>query len=266
MKNLLAFVSKKLFLNWKKPWYSKSLFRFCCLYVDFCYGDNNFDRNTNGEYRIIKILASQIHTMFDIGANIGDYSSEIKKNNPATVIHCFEPDARAFSLIEKKEGLIARNIALGDKPGTLALHLHLKSEHNSFLNTGDSSSKTQNVTVSTLDDYCQKNSITHIDFMKIDVEGWEYLVLQGGRKMFEKGAVDYVQFEFSGASRQARTFLKDFIDFFDTYHYDVYRIKPSSIEKVIYNPAKERFTLTNYLAIKSGIIISKELHAKNTDF
>ena len=266
MKKIINFIIKKIFLNWENPWYSKSLFHFSSLYIDFCYGDNNFDRNTNGEYRILKVLIPNMQTVFDIGANTGDYSFEIKNIKPEVIVHCFEPDSRAFSILKEKRWLIVNNIALGDKSGIQTFHLSNKSTHNSFLDMEENIVESQNVIVSTIDEYCQKNSITHIDFMKIDVEGWEYFVLQGGKNLFEKGSINYIQFEFSGASRQARTFLKDFIDFFDNYKYDLYRIKPLTIEKVIYSPAKERFTLTNYLAIKRSIIPLKELHVQKKDF
>jgi hypothetical protein len=37
----------------------------------------------------------------------------------------------------------------------------------------------------TLDDYCEKNEIDKIDFIKIDVEGHEYKTLAGGMKTIE---------------------------------------------------------------------------------
>ena len=177
-------------------------------------------------------------------------------NNQETIIHCFEPDMRAFSILKKQRGVIANNIALADKPGTKMLYLSDKSEHNSFLHTKENSSGIQNIAITTLDDYCQENSIHHIDFIKIDVEGYEFFVLKGALRMFREGAIDFVQFEFSGTTAQAGIFLKSFIDFFVGYSYSLYRIKPLSIEKIDYYPDQERFTLTNYLAIKNGLSIN----------
>ena len=141
-----------------------------------------------------------------------------------------------------------------------------RSTHNSLYDPGLANGSKQEIQIEILDDYCLSKNIKHVDFLKIDVEGHEYFVLKGAQKLFENNAVDYVQFEFSGGSREARTFLKDFMDFFDKYGFDLYRIKPLSIEKVIYNPGKERFTLTNYLAIKKTLIVPPGLHAKDRDF
>ena len=44
----------------------------------------------------------------------------------------------------------------------------------------------ESVRLQTLDDYCEKNEIDKIDFIKIDVEGHEYKTLAGGMKTIEK--------------------------------------------------------------------------------
>jgi FkbM family methyltransferase len=243
----------RLFMNRNHPRYSKILFKFCAKYVDFCYGDYDFDRRTNGEYQLLKKIIPTAKVVFDVGANIGDYASEIRKNNPVAIVHCFEPDPRAFLILKEKNGLLVYNTALGNKSGAQALHLSDKSEHSSFVNTEKNSRDSQIVTMSTLDEHCQKNSIHHIDFMKIDVEGYEFFVLEGARELFKNRAIDVVQFEFSGATVYSKTFLKDFIDFFASYGYSLYRVKPLCLEKVIYYPDQERFTLTNYLAVKDGL-------------
>ena len=266
MKTLINNILKKTILSWKHPWYSKNLFLFCMRYVDLCYGDNNFDRETNGEYRTLKALAPKIKIAFDVGANDGDYASKLALLNGSSKIHCFEPDPRAFAKLRQNDSLIANNIALGEKIERKSINLAEKSTHNSLLALDEKFTGKAEVEVSTVYDYCLKHRIESIDFMKIDVEGWEYFVLLGAREMLKKGAIDYVQFEFSGASREARTFLKDFIDLFSGFGYDIYRVKATSIEKVIYNPGKERFSLTNYLAIRRGADIPSELHAKPRDF
>jgi FkbM family methyltransferase len=46
-------------------------------------------------------------------------------------------------------------------------------------------SKSETVKLSTLDDYCEKNSIDRIDFLKMDVEGHELKVLKGAERRSE---------------------------------------------------------------------------------
>ena len=250
---VLQKIVEKVFLNWQHPFYSQKLFIFCSRYLDMWYGDNNFDRETNGEFSLLRKLMPRVQTVFDVGANVGDYSSEILKINNAINIHAFEPDPDSY---KKLEGipLIANNIGLGEKEEIKTLHRASRSTHNSFY-TVESNTVPFPVQVSTLDLYCKKEEVDHIDFLKIDVEGHEFFVLKGAQESFKKQAIDYVQFEFSGGTVVSRTFLKDFLDFFEEYGYDVYRIRAKDIKKVEYAQDKERFTLTNYLAVRRGAYI-----------
>ena len=46
--------------------------------------------------------------------------------------------------------------------------------------------KTENTKVSTLDDFIIENKILKVDFIKLDVDGYEYFVLKGGEKFLKK--------------------------------------------------------------------------------
>ncbi len=252
--NIIKFVLDRTLLNWKHPIYSPALFKFSSKYLDLWYGDNNFDRNTNGEYRLLRFLMPRCAVVFDVGANIGEYSSEMLRINPSLTVYAFEPDPVPFSQLEKS-GVRANNIALGDKNEKRVLYRDGKSTHNSFYRVHDQTTTPVEVPTTTIDTYCAEHGIPHIDFLKVDVEGFEFSVLRGAEGMLVRNAIDYVQFEFSGATIESRTFLRDFLELFRKYGYDLYRIKATSVELVEYRPDKERFTLTNYIAVKKGLPI-----------
>jgi FkbM family methyltransferase len=243
----------KVFLNWEHPLYSESLFKFSTKYLDMWYGDNNFDRTTNGEYHFLSFLIPKAKIAFDIGANVGDYSAEMLRINHSLTIHAFEPDQEAFRKLRLLP-IIVNNFALGDHAEKRLLYREEgKTTHNSFYKIHSTARAPINVSVTTLDEYCYKNSITHIDFVKIDVEGFEYFVIKGAERLLAVKAIDYIQFEFSGATIESRTFLKDFLTFFKSHGYALYRIRATSVERVEYRPDKERFTLTNYVAAREGL-------------
>ena len=253
--NVSKFLLQKILLNWERPIYSPALFKFCTKYLDLWYGDNNFNRNTNGEYRLLRSLIPKTNVVFDVGANVGDYSGEVLKIKHSVSIHAFEPDTHAFAELQKL-GVIANNIALGDKIERRLLYRgDEKTTHNSFYNIHTKSIAPLEVSTATLDAYCRGHDVSHIDFLKIDVEGFEFLVLRGAEHMLSRGAIDYIQFEFSGATIESRTFLKDFLELFKKYGYDLYRVRATSVEPVVYRPDTERFTLTNYLAMKKGLSV-----------
>ncbi len=248
---LLQWLVQKTFLNWERPFYSRNMFLFCSRYLDLWYGDNNFDRKTNGELLLLQKLMPHVKTVVDVGANVGDYACDILKINPNVTIHAFEPDPDSCKQLSKLP-LVANNMGLGDKEETKILYRASRSTHNSFY-AFEPNATPYEVKVSTLDLYIKEKGISHINFLKIDVEGYEFFVLKGAKELFKKRAIDYVQFEFSGGTLESRTFLKDFIGFFNTYGYELYRIRAKDIQKVVYAPDKERFTLTNYLAVKKGM-------------
>ncbi|MBX4209212.1 FkbM family methyltransferase [Candidatus Parcubacteria bacterium] len=253
--SLILRAISRLLINRRHPTYSRLLFKASSKYVDFCYGDNDFDRRTNGEIYVLKTIAPRLKTVFDVGANVGDYSADILAMNENVRIHAFEPDKRAFDALAKKGIFKANNIAVGEKPGTIVFNLHKdKTVLNSILDLHDAAEFGSSIKIPmiSVDSYAKENDVSHIDFLKADVEGYEFSVIKGGEGMLAKGAIDMIQFEFSGASASARTFLKGFIDLFARHGYSLYRIKPDRIEPVRYRPDQERFTLTNYLAIRGG--------------
>lgn len=252
----------KIFINRNKPRYSRLLFLFCSKYIDFCYGDNAFDRETNGEYWLLGRLQGKMKVVFDVGANVGDYSKKILSSNPDVVVHAFEPDVRAFDQLQAntkdfKKRIILNNCAVGEKKAQMQLFRHSKTVFNSLfdIHEQDKKEKALMVQVTTLDEYVKDHNIRHVDFLKVDVEGYEFFVLKGAENMFKQGIVDMVQYEFSGATLESRFFLRDFLRFFESYGYDMYRLKCRSLERVEYFPDQERFTLTNFVAVKRGLQI-----------
>lgn len=258
MNNLLRPIYR-LIVNWNNPHYSKLIFKFASKYVDFCYGDNNFDRNTNGEHHVLKCLMPKVKVVFDVGANTGDYASNILSLNKNVKIHSFEPDKKAFDVLSKKGIFKANNVAVGDKKGTIDFYLdNGKTVLNSVIDLprDEKGSTKVSVPIITIDEYAKENKIDHIDFLKIDVEGYEYSVLKGTEGLLSKKSIDVIQFEFSGATAYAKVFLRDFIDLLSKYGYNLYRVKPLSIERINYRPDQERFTLTNYIALRDGFSVN----------
>ncbi len=142
---------------------------------------------------IFSILSLSSNTVFDIGSYTGVYALVAAKSNKNLKIKAFEPNPDLFSALEKNIKLNrvgnvkAEQMALDKEPGEAYLYLN-HDIHTSIGSLVQSSSAGKKILVNktTLDIYCENNSINCIDLMKIDVEGYETNILQGGMSIIMK--------------------------------------------------------------------------------
>lgn len=121
----------------------------------------------------------------DIGANSGFYTQNMLPIHQAKII-AFEPNATMrqriienYQYFKEKSTqvatLILKECALGDKAG--ALYLDLSEGYGAAHIVDQEGDNTITVPIERLDVVLQKHHITHIDALKIDVEGYEDRVL-----------------------------------------------------------------------------------------
>ena len=72
------------------------LYRVCKRYVDRYNSENNDNIHTNGEWCFMEFILPQCMIVFDVGANVGDWTALALEINPRLQIHCFEPSAVTF--------------------------------------------------------------------------------------------------------------------------------------------------------------------------
>lgn len=127
--------------------------------------------------------------VLDIGANIGAHTFHLaQKIGPEGKVFAFEPTDFAF-------GKLIKNISFNNfnniYPFKIALSdVNLQDQpvnfRASWLTTGGRADGQSRVDFQRLDDWCLKNHIDVIDFIKIDVDGNEYPIWAGGIKLMEK--------------------------------------------------------------------------------
>jgi FkbM family methyltransferase len=182
--------------------------------------DNQDDMAVNGEQCLLRDVLPGATTVFDVGANVGRWTRAALKINPRLRVHCFEPSGVTFRRLLSNsfpEKVVCNHLALGECAGRATLYA---VDHGSGINSlyrreldCFRSAETETVTVGTLDEYCSEHGIEHIDFLKIDVEGYELAVLRGSREMLRKGRISTIQFEYGGTYLDARVLLKDVWDY-----------------------------------------------------
>ena len=194
--------NKKKITNWKKPIikeldYSTILtvwnnIKFKIkLYPKSNVGQDNvyYSEGHSGEIEMLSAFCKYLKKddiALDIGANIGHHSIFISllvgKNGK---IISFEPISEMIKRFEENikinniENIILNKFALSDKSGSYNFYINEDKDigSSSFINY-DNNLKKINVETKTLDELKIKN----IKLIKIDVEGYEYNVLLGGKE------------------------------------------------------------------------------------
>ena len=123
------------------------------------------------------------------------------------MVHAFEPIPETFCRLKnnvKFNGLLERAhlncLALGKEQDLATFHIEeFGAATNRMILPGvsstDSVASTQLVAVTSLDFYCLKHAIQHIDFVKLDVEGMEPFVLQGAKKLLQERRIAAILIE-----------------------------------------------------------------------
>jgi len=175
-------------------------------------------------------------TIFDVGANKGEWSLIASEHFPQAVIHSFEIVPQTYSrLVENcghRENTVCHNVGLSDIEGTATVFF---SPDKSGIATcvpkfSEQYHKYQpqkvEARVSTGDMFCADMGIETIDFLKIDVEGYEHKVLKGFERMLKRGKIKIIQFEYGYINIDTHFLLKDFYDYLQSFEMKIGKIYP----------------------------------------
>lgn len=223
----------------------------------------------NGELRLIRELAPGLEVVFDVGANVGDWTRTLSSLNSKTTIHAFEPTMGAFSKLVANNfpsNIHPHRLALSSDRGTAQVHLFgeasgMNSLHNRHgledSNGLSPSTQSEEVKLETVDAFCKANSVRSIDFLKIDTEGHEVDVLMGSRECHLKGVIGYIQFEYGGTYIDSKRLLKEVFEFYSEFEYSLFLITPTGLLALPrYDQRLENFQYNNFVAIRRDLISS----------
>lgn len=162
-------------------------------------------------FRMLRALQQEgfdFGTIIDGGANVGQFARAAVETYPTAQVVAFEPLPEVFAQLKANIGDHPRvqlvHSALGDSEGTLAFHQTTYSLSSSALPLHDNHREhfpdvaplqTIEVPVGRLDRLLQDVKLTPSVLLKLDLQGYELIALQGAKHVLDR--VDYVLLETS---------------------------------------------------------------------
>lgn len=209
----------------------------------------------HGETWIQQRFAGKFNTIFDVGANIGEWTHMTRQYQPQADIHMFEIVPQTYkkllSNIEIDNKMYPNGFGLLDKCGTVPMK-HLTT-YDALSTTVTDLKIDTSVPVTGLtftgDEYVESRGIERIDYLKIDTEGAEGKVFQGFYDTFKKGKVGVVQFEYSFICVLTKWMLIDSYKFFEPLGFKLGRLRPDHIKFHEYTLIDEDFKGPEYIAV-----------------
>ena len=198
--------------------------------------------------------------VFDIGANVGEYSATVLQSNPQAQVHSFEPSEAHLVLLKQRlhgSSVVVNPFGLSDVTETRSLHKDCSVTGLASLISRDLShldiqlDMVESVRLERGDSYVEQHGVQRIDLLKIDVEGWEMSVLNGFSNSFERRLIRCCQFEFGHAHMKRRENFRDFYRFFADRGFSMGALKPNGRVQVMqrYDEIFENYYATNYIAL-----------------
>ena len=133
------------------------------------------------------------------------------------------------------QNVVKNNLGLSDKKGTLQFNNYgLGAGMNSFVESQSFplgyDKVIEEAYVTTAKAYIDQEALDQIDFMKIDVEGWEYFVLKGLGEYLNPDFVSVIQFEYGYSNGDSKTLMRDFYDLLEGKGYKVGKLRKNKVE------------------------------------
>jgi FkbM family methyltransferase len=151
-----------------------------------------------------------IKTVFDIGANTGQFATEIHSILPEATTYSFEPLKDCYEQLCRNMRKLSRfrafNLALGDRDCEMEIHRSKFSPSSSLLPVTELSERLfpytrvesiEKIKVMRLDEVARGLCCAENILVKIDVQGYEDKVILGGKETISKAKVLLVETSFS---------------------------------------------------------------------
>ena len=155
------------------------------------------------ELEFVREIVAPGMKVFDIGANYGVYTLHMAKQcGENGHVTAFEPSSATCRYLKRsivKNGyhnVRVMEVALSSRCGLADLHVSANAELSSLHRAYDTGGKTEKVTLLSLDEFVACYRPADIEFVKLDAEGEEKNIIEGGCRFFSDNS-PLVMYEYS---------------------------------------------------------------------
>ncbi|MCX7999566.1 MAG: FkbM family methyltransferase [Leptospiraceae bacterium] len=238
--------------------------------------NGNCDFFKNGEFFFLRNLLKYFKdkklsipfVFFDIGANIGTFSEYLlclaDKLGILVEAHLFEPQTKCFEMLVskfcKRTSMEINNYGISNFSGEGLIYFDTEGSGLASIYNRDlehlkiNMNKKSKILLKRLEDYIREKSVTHINFIKIDVEGGELDVLHGMGDFLNHEFIDVIQFEYGGANLDSKTTLLELYRVLENAGFVLGKVMPKGIELRNYQSFMENFSYSNYVAFSKELV------------
>jgi len=245
-----------------------------CFDWKYLMGKSSNDLFRGENIFISKFDDLKLKNCIDVGCNIGDFSKEILKNKNTNVV-AFEPlplcrenlkeihneySSRFINYeyaLSNKEGF--DYIYFGDKNSSGLASLEKKINNIDYVDVVNKN--TIKIELKKLNDFIDKENFRDIDFIKIDTEGHEFKVLEGGLDFIKKNNVKIVQIEFNWHNLFTNNTIYQYSNILDNYIVTQLNLLNG---KLI--PKDKNHYFSNIFQLSNFIFVEKKFFMKNKNY
>lgn len=235
--------------------------------------DDNYLEHIKGEFEpemvvLFKSLIRPHDTVLDIGANIG--CTSILFGSLAKKVYSFEPSPTTYSYLEKNvqrarlERVTPVNVGLGKESGIFELTFSESDRSGGFVSNLTSASaghQVEQIKIIKGDDFISEGSIARVDFIKIDVEGFEKRVIEGlSTTIIRDQPIVVLELNHWCLNALQRTSVPDFFDFLRSVFPHLYAVDMRYVRNL--KDKIRRKLLPSFYDVKDA----KNLHDLNASY
>jgi FkbM family methyltransferase len=233
---------------------TRGIARVATAYLD-AYENFSYNTRRNGERHVVeRVSGTNPACVFDVGANVGEWTEMALSLCPGARFHCFEivePTAEQLEARfagEERVTTVATGLGRDSNPVTIK-YFPESPARSGVAYEGGGAFELVSCPVQRGDEYCAERGIERIDLLKLDVEGMEYDAMLGFGGMLEDGSIGVLQFEYGRVNILTGVLLRDLNRFLTERDYSIGKVFPGGVDFRPYRLTDEDFRGPNYLAV-----------------